>query len=294
MASTTVSGTITLFAYSAPQITSYKATRYVMDDDTAVVKPTGENVMVSVAASVASVNGANAYTAKIAYNVDGSTDVATTPAFASGADGGEISVTNSTSALTATLAASDRWKLELIVEDQFTTVTATVYVEKSKAYFAVTPEGVCAGGFVSIGTLASPTFESVYPAHFLGGMFNSNGLQIDSDSGWITLPLEANVTAHDANFAIIPQYRKIGNHVYIKGHVNTAVPSGGRLIAQLPEGFRPSGGTHYDIGECAGQRVSRIYTDVGGNLRCEWVYTLGGTAYTSALWIQIDMDYLVD
>ncbi len=117
---------------------------------------------------------------------------------------------------------------------------------------------------------------------------------VTSDSGWQLLTLESEINVHESTFAITPQYRKIGNHVFVKGHINCAVPSGGRLIAVLPEGFRPPSGTHYDIAECAGSRVARIYADSAGNLKCEWVYTIGGSAYTSALWIQIDIDYLVD
>lgn len=294
MASTTATGTLTLLAYSAPKIASYKAERYVMDDETAVIKQTGENVMISLAANVASVNGANAYTAKIAYGIDGESDTTTTSAFAFGTDGGAISLTRDRDALTSTLSAAERWRLELIITDQFTSTRATVYLEKAKAYFAVTPEGVSVGGFTEMGTTANPTFESVYPAYFKSGIYDANGMQIDYDSGWTEMTLEDGVSVHTGSFAITPQYRRIGNHVYIKGHINTSVPSNGRLITTLPEGFRPVGGTHYDIGECAGQRISRIYADTNGNLKCEWVYTIGGSAYTSALWIQIDMDYLVD
>ena len=136
-----------------------------------------------------------------------------------------------------------------------------------------------------------------------GGLTNPDSVNIRgpegqaaaiSDTGWLTLALEGGISAHDGTFAVTPQYRRIANHVYIKGHVNCAVPSGGVLIAVLPEGFRPVSGTHYDIGECSGQRISRIYVDVGGNLKCEWVNAIGGSAYTGALWIQIDMDYLTD
>lgn len=294
MASTTVSGTITFLAYAPPKITAFNATRYVMDDITPVAKPTGENVMITANASVTSLNGANAYTAKIKYGIDGEETTITTDAFASGTDGGTISVTNDTSVLTAEISASDRWALSLIITDQITTSTTTVYVTKSKAYFTVTQEGVSVGEFPLLGTASNPTFESAYPAHFSGGIYDANGLQLDGDTGWIDLTLATDVTAHDASFAVTPQYRKIANRVFIRGHIYTSVPSGGRAIATLPEGFRPSSGTHYDIGECGGQRISRIYVDVNGNLRCEWVYAIGGTAYTSELWIQIDMDYLID
>ena len=48
------------------------------------------------------------------------------------------------------------------------------------------------------------------------------------------------------------------------------------------------------FGECGGTRVSRIYADADGNLKCEWIQNIGGSAFTGETWIQIDMDYLVD
>ena len=132
----------------------------------------------------------------------------------------------------------------------------------------------------------------------------SNGNTIDAglvtsgagatDSGWQVLPLSDGVTVADTDFAVTPQYRKIGNHVFIKGHVKCSVPSGGILIGVLPEAYRLPHGTHYDIGECGGQRVSRIYADANGNLKCEWIQNIAGGAFTNETWIQIDMDYLVD
>lgn len=115
-----------------------------------------------------------------------------------------------------------------------------------------------------------------------------------TDSGWRVLPLSGGVTVADTSFAVTPQYRKIGNHVFIKGHVKCSVPSGGTLIAVLPEAYRLPHGTHYDIGECGGTRISRIYADAEGNLKCEWIQNIAGGAFTNETWIQIDMDYLVD
>ena len=115
-----------------------------------------------------------------------------------------------------------------------------------------------------------------------------------TDTGWQVLTLSNGVTAADTGFAVTPQYRKIGNHVFIKGHVKCSVPSGGTLIAVLPEAYRLPHGTHYDIGECGGTRISRIYADAEGNLKCEWIQNIAGGAFTNETWIQIDMDYLVD
>lgn len=136
-----------------------------------------------------------------------------------------------------------------------------------------------------------------------GGLDNPATVNIKGDSGdsvedtgWLPLTLEDGITVHDASFAVTPQYRKIGNHVYIKGHIYTSVPSGGsKLIATMPDGFRPPIGTHYDLGECGGQRVARIYSNSGGNLAVEWVANIGSSGqYTGVGWIQIDMDYLTD
>lgn len=115
-----------------------------------------------------------------------------------------------------------------------------------------------------------------------------------TDSGWQVLTLQSGVDAADTSFAVTPQYRKIGNHVFVKGHVKCSVPSGGTLIGVLPEAYRLPHGTHYDIGECGGQRVSRIYADADGNLKCEWIQNIAGGAFTNETWIQIDMDYLTD
>lgn len=57
------------------------------------------------------------------------------------------------------------------------------------------------------------------------------------DSGWITLPLASGVSAYSN--AQLPQYRKVGNTVYIRGAVKgiTTVP---KVIGTLPAGFRPT------------------------------------------------------
>ena len=155
------------------------------------------------------------------------------------------------------------------------------------------------------GTTFTPSVDSAGNLSWTndGGLDNPATVNIKGDSGdsvedtgWLPLTLEDGITVHDGSFAVTPQYRKIGNHVYIKGHIYTSVPSGGsKLIATMPDGFRPPIGTHYDLGECGGQRVARIYSNSGGNLAVEWVANIGSSGqYTGVGWIQIDMDYLTD
>ena len=155
------------------------------------------------------------------------------------------------------------------------------------------------------GTTFTPSVDSAGNLSWTndGGLDNPATVNIKGDSGdsvedtgWLPLTLEDGITVHDGSFAVAPQYRKIGNHVYIKGHIYTSVPSGGsKLIATMPDGFRPPIGTHYDLGECGGQRVARIYSNSGGNLAVEWVANISSSGqYTGVGWIQIDMDYLTD
>ncbi len=56
------------------------------------------------------------------------------------------------------------------------------------------------------------------------------------DSGWINLTLESGVIAHNKGGSSQPQYKKIGNHVYIRGAVETNWDGENlRTIAVLPE-----------------------------------------------------------
>lgn len=61
-----------------------------------------------------------------------------------------------------------------------------------------------------------------------------------NDSGWINLTLEDGWTMNDYT-AEVPQYRKIGKIVMLRGLVN-ATAAADRKVATLPEGFRPISG----------------------------------------------------
>ncbi|WP_456010667.1 viral A-type inclusion protein [Clostridium butyricum] len=56
-----------------------------------------------------------------------------------------------------------------------------------------------------------------------------------NDTGWLTLPLSSGVVVDSG---LTPQYRKIGNRVFIRGSVKNIV-SGNSVIGTLPVGFRP-------------------------------------------------------
>ena len=67
---------------------------------------------------------------------------------------------------------------------------------------------------------------------------NLNAMQEPEDSGWIDITLLNDVTARSGDI-YKPQYRRIGDVVYLKGQIN--VPQHSQLSAfQLPSGYRPA------------------------------------------------------
>jgi hypothetical protein len=75
----------------------------------------------------------------------------------------------------------------------------------------------------------------VYYADSWGDWLKEGG----NDSGWINLTLNTGWSMDDYA-SEVPQYRKIGNIVYLRGLVN-ATTAAGNILATLPQGFRPSG-----------------------------------------------------
>ena len=58
------------------------------------------------------------------------------------------------------------------------------------------------------------------------------------DTGWQTLTLNTQWNNLGGNY-MIAQYRKIGNHVFLRGLVKNDTSNTSITIATLPEGFRP-------------------------------------------------------
>lgn len=66
-----------------------------------------------------------------------------------------------------------------------------------------------------------------------------------SDTGWVKLPLINGAVGYsEANY---PQYRKIGNRVFLRGAVK-GITSTNFDFAQLPEGCRPTTFAAYFVG----------------------------------------------
>lgn len=96
------------------------------------------------------------------------------------------------------------------------------------------------------------------------------------------------------------EYKKIGNHVYIRGSVqfpaDTAWSGSALTVAFLPAAIKPTRGNHYVIAACGGARIARILV-TQTDLKLEWMRLLStGANDTSAtgIWCSMTMDYWLD
>lgn len=97
------------------------------------------------------------------------------------------------------------------------------------------------------------------------------------------------------------EYRKIGNHVYIRGSVkfpDNATWTGSAIqVADLPTIIAPQKGNHYSMNACDGARIARVIATATGGLSIEWIRRLTDGANdttTTGLWVSMNVDYWVD
>ena len=97
------------------------------------------------------------------------------------------------------------------------------------------------------------------------------------------------------------EYRKIGNHVYIRGSVkfpDDATWTGSAIqVADLPTIIAPKKGNHYSMNACGGERIARVIATATGGLSIEWIRRLTDGANdttTTGLWVSMNVDYWVD
>lgn len=120
----------------------------------------------------------------------------------------------------------------------------------------------------------------------MGRVLNETKQDKVEDSGWLTLPLLNGAVAYSE--AQKPQYRKIGNVVYMRG-VFKGVTTTPVTIAQLPEGYRPA--MKVIIPQLAtGMRIDRMEYNTDGTV----AYTGATTTAEEATWHSLHTFFLVD
>lgn len=109
------------------------------------------------------------------------------------------------------------------------------------------------------------------------------------DTGWITLPLLNGVLPFLDDYP--PQYRRIGNQVFIRGRIMN-VTQETTYVATLPEGFRPKDYSPRWIAPCNGANYVRLYLNGGtGNIVSE---IMSDGQYPADRWIYLNYSFLID
>lgn len=114
-----------------------------------------------------------------------------------------------------------------------------------------------------------------------------NDLRV-TDTGWLTLPLNTGVSVHNPTFFPC-MYRKIGNKVYVKGCV-TGFSEVEKVIAVLPEGFRPAQSFYIQRATSAG-RTNTLNVRTNGNIER---LTTNLDQTNASDYHFIDVEFLVD
>lgn len=108
------------------------------------------------------------------------------------------------------------------------------------------------------------------------------------DSGWINLTLNTGWTMNDYA-AEVPQYRKIGKTVYLRGLVN-ATAAASSIIATLPAGYRPSG--YFNRFACALNQGEFVMIQINANGQInDYGKGTSGRAFLSLNGISFPADY---
>ncbi len=250
----TLSGTVTVLAYTPPTLSGVAISRYVsslntqgqtvyeLDDDGTKL---WFDASIAVQASLGS--GTNKWSLKITPAGGTAINVLTNSSLATKTYAHDRSV------LTATYANTSSFDFTVKLSDAFTTITYQVNVPKAGGIFNIETTGV-AVGMRSTGTDANPLFQSAYPAHFLAGAYGADGNRIDvsDDTGWQAVTL-VNSAAYDSTTT--PMARRRNKVIYVKGAIklNATLSSYAQgatnrtQIGTLPTGIRPADNYQFSI-----------------------------------------------
>lgn len=114
--------------------------------------------------------------------------------------------------------------------------------------------------------------------------------EMTEDSGWKTLPLASGITPNSDS--VIPQYRKIGEAVYLRGGVKGIV-NDGTIVGTLPEGYRPTRVFHFLQNKSASGGVpmlARWKVETDGKI----IMVFAESQSEAAHWYALDTSFLVN
>lgn len=285
---------ISYLTYSiSPTIKNAEFERYSLSGSTYKKNDEGSYVLGKLAISLASGRTAS--------------DITVKKAVVSSSAGTTQTITLSASVLTSALSASGysetapglfssisfntayNYTITFTIGDAYETAVFVVLIARAFANMhlsGLSTGGVAFGRFSSA-TQNNPKLESDYPAYLYGGIK-------ELTLSWQKLAPASGVTTPNTNNygGGALQVTKIGSHVIIRGGV---LAKSGATLANIPSGYYPTDGNRYKLVPCGGSRVARLYVNVSGVFKLEWVRNLSdGAEYTTALWVDCNMDYWLD
>ena len=112
-----------------------------------------------------------------------------------------------------------------------------------------------------------------------------------TDTGWNALPLADGIQAYGGS---IPQYRKIGKIVSIRGAVKNVLAAG--PLATLPEGCRPTYSVSYVQNTSMRSTTCAMYARmiVGADGKIQVQAISDGAAFAADKWFPIHCTFMID
>ena len=293
----TYSGNVAVLSYTPPSLTGLDINRYAsyldsgghtvyeLDDDGSHLWFDG---IVAVQTSLGS--GTNSWTLKITPS--GGTAITAV----SNSSTASVTYTHERSFLTASYDNTTSYDFTVTLSDQLTTKIYEVNVPKAGGYFNVEKNGV-AVGMRSTGTVEDPLFQSAYPAHFLNGIYDSNGNRVDvpdDDTGWQSMTL-VGCTEWATDTPV--RVRKKSGVIYIRGAIrlNTQMSSYAQAatnrtqIATLPSAMAPA--YNYQFSIVAEARYIKLIIETDGKM---YLMNHCGNAVGTGVRIPLTCNYLAD
>lgn len=263
---------ITVLPYSIPQITAFSAVRC---DSNGTADEDGQYVALTYAYSVSPLNDKNDKSATVQYQQVGASDW--TNLFT------EANYSNSTTYVsTATFSVDNSFNFKLTLADYFKTVTITAEITT-----AFTLLDFSAGGTgLAVGKVAEAEdlFDVGLPVSFSG-------------SDWTNLTLDSDFVVYNGTASNIPQYKAIGEMVFVRGVVSpaTAFTSSGSLVTiatGIPTNLRPPYNMSF---VCQGSGINRWLCSIttGGAVAISRYGTTENTNVPNNAWLTFAVSYMV-
>lgn len=225
----TMTSSVTVESYVTPTVEMFEVKRC---DSSGVENPQEGYMTARIKFNISPLHNLNDKSFKIEYQEQGASEWTTL------LSGNEYSYDSSYVHNAEIFESTKVYSVRLTLSDYFkiSTYTADVGTSFFLLFWDKTGTGLSIGDAQALANLFSVALETRFRSKVT--FDDVSGIPQFADSGWIDLPLKTGWSYQYTTDK--PQYRKIGNIVYLRGLVDAA-ESAQATIAELPIGFRPIG-----------------------------------------------------